>query len=84
MFCLFYDIIAKVLAAQRFSVSALLVAFGKCHERCGCVTFREIYEGGIGPERPPEPVSPSARQIDVHAELDRVVVDAASGEMAMV
>jgi hypothetical protein len=42
MFSAFYDIIAKVTAAQRFIALALFAAFGKCHERYGCVTFREI------------------------------------------
>jgi hypothetical protein len=42
MFLKFYDIIAKVIAAHRFVASALLVPFGKCHETCGCITFREI------------------------------------------
>jgi len=42
MFSLFYDILAEVIAAQRFPVWVLLVAFGKCHERCGYITFREI------------------------------------------
>jgi len=50
MFLLFYDIVAEVIAAQRSAASALLVAFGKCHERCGCVTFREIYKGCSTPE----------------------------------
>jgi hypothetical protein len=42
MFSTFHDIIAESTAAQRFAVSALLVTFAKCHETCGCVTFREI------------------------------------------
>jgi predicted aminopeptidase len=42
MFSVFYDIIAEVIAAQRFVAPVLLLAFGKCHETCGCVTFREI------------------------------------------
>ena len=44
MFSAFYDIIAKVIAAQRFPVLALLALARKCHETCGCVTFREICE----------------------------------------
>jgi hypothetical protein len=50
MFSYFYDIIAKVIAAQRFVALALLLGFGKCHETCGCVTFCEICEGCSAPE----------------------------------
>jgi hypothetical protein len=39
---IFYDIIAKVIAAQRFPALALLALARKCHEMCGYVTFREI------------------------------------------
>jgi hypothetical protein len=45
-----YDILAKAIAAQRLVASALLVAFGKCHERCGCVMFREIFDTRVTPE----------------------------------
>jgi hypothetical protein len=31
----FHDIIAKVIAAQRFPALALLVLARKCHETCG-------------------------------------------------
>jgi hypothetical protein len=44
---IFYDIIAKVIAAQRFTTRALLALARKCHETCGCVTFCDICEGGI-------------------------------------
>jgi hypothetical protein len=44
MFSTFYDIIAKVIAAQRFPALALLVGAQKCHEMCGCVTFCEIFD----------------------------------------
>jgi len=47
MKCLFYDIIAKVIAAQRFLASALSALARKCHETCGCVTFCDICEGCI-------------------------------------
>ena len=40
----FHDIIAKVIAAQRFPALALLVGAQKCHEMCGCVTFYEIFD----------------------------------------
>jgi hypothetical protein len=43
MFCCFYDIIAKVIAAQRFPALALLALDRKCHEMCGCVTFHDIF-----------------------------------------
>jgi hypothetical protein len=42
---IFYDIIAKVVAAQRFLALALLALGRKCHEMCGCVTFYEILGG---------------------------------------
>jgi hypothetical protein len=45
MFYLFYDIIEKAIAAQRFPASSLLVDAWKCHETCGYVTFCEILEG---------------------------------------
>ena len=45
MFLLFYDIIAKVIAAQRFLALVLLALARKCHEMCGYVTFCEILEG---------------------------------------
>jgi hypothetical protein len=45
MFSIFYDIIAKVIAAQRFPALALLVDARKCHEMCGCVTFYDILGG---------------------------------------
>jgi hypothetical protein len=35
MFCLFYDIIAEAIAAQRFPALALLALARKCHEMCG-------------------------------------------------
>jgi hypothetical protein len=38
-----YDIIAKVIAAQRFLALALLALGRKCHEMCGCVTFCDIF-----------------------------------------
>ena len=43
----FHDIIAKVIAAQRFLALALLVDARKCHETCGCITFCDICEGCI-------------------------------------
>jgi hypothetical protein len=43
MFYLFYDIIAEVIAAQRFPAWMLLVDARKCHEMCGYITFREIF-----------------------------------------
>jgi hypothetical protein len=43
MFYTIYDIIAKVIAAQRFFALALLVLVRKCHEMCGCVTFHDIF-----------------------------------------
>jgi hypothetical protein len=39
-----YDIIAEVIAAQRFSALALLALARKCHETCGYVTFCEIFD----------------------------------------
>jgi hypothetical protein len=45
MFCLFYDIIEKAIAAQRFPASSLLADAWKCHETCGYVTFCEICVG---------------------------------------
>jgi hypothetical protein len=45
MFCIFYDIIEKVIAAQQFPALALLVDARKCHETCGFVTFCEILGG---------------------------------------
>ena len=39
---IFYDIIAKVVAAQRFLALELLALGRKCHEMCGYVTFYEI------------------------------------------
>jgi hypothetical protein len=42
MFLLFYDIIAKVIAAQWFPALALSALARKCHEMCGYVTFCEI------------------------------------------
>jgi hypothetical protein len=44
MFLLFYDIIAKVIAAQRFLALELLALGRKCHEMCGYVTFCEIFD----------------------------------------
>jgi hypothetical protein len=41
----FHDIIAKVIAAQRFPALAPLALARKCHEMCGYVTFREILGG---------------------------------------
>jgi hypothetical protein len=41
----FYDIIAEAIAAQRFPAWTLLALTRKCHETCGCVTFREICVG---------------------------------------
>src|ERR1700692_2633157 len=35
----FYDILAEAIAAQRVSALMLLLAFGKCHDTYGCVTF---------------------------------------------
>jgi hypothetical protein len=46
MFLYFYDIIAEAIAAQRFPAWTLLALARKCHEMCGCVTFREI-SGGL-------------------------------------
>ena len=46
MFYTFYDIIAEVIAAQRFPTLALLALARKCHETCGYVTFCEI-SGGL-------------------------------------
>jgi hypothetical protein len=43
MFYLFYDIIAKVFAAQRFLALALLALARKCHEMCVYVTFCDIF-----------------------------------------
>jgi hypothetical protein len=43
MFYAIYDIIAKVIAAQRFAAWAVLVLARKCHETCGCVTFCDIF-----------------------------------------
>jgi hypothetical protein len=45
MKCLFYDIIGKAIAAQRFPASSLLADAWKCHETCGYVTFCEICVG---------------------------------------
>jgi hypothetical protein len=42
---LFYDIIAEIIAAQRFLTLVLLVLARKCHEMYGCVTFYDICEG---------------------------------------
>jgi hypothetical protein len=39
----FYDIIAEVIAAQRFLALALLALGRKCHEMCGYVTFCDIF-----------------------------------------
>jgi hypothetical protein len=39
----FYDIIAKVIAAQRFPALAFSALARKCHEMCGYVTFCEIF-----------------------------------------
>jgi hypothetical protein len=50
MFSIFYDIIAKIIAAQRFPALALLALARKCHETCGCVTFYEICVGCFSPE----------------------------------
>jgi hypothetical protein len=47
MFLLFYDIIEKAIAAQRFPALALLALARKCHEMRGCVTFHDICEGYI-------------------------------------
>jgi len=41
----FHDIIAKVIAAQRFPALALLALARKCHEMCGCITFYDILGG---------------------------------------
>jgi len=46
---IFYDIIAKVIAAQRFTTRALLALARKCHETCGCVAFHDICEGCFSP-----------------------------------
>jgi hypothetical protein len=45
MFSVFYDIIAKAIAAQCFLTLVLLALARKCHEMCGCVTFYDICEG---------------------------------------
>jgi hypothetical protein len=42
---LFYDIIANVIAAQRFVALALSALARKCHETYGYVTFYEICVG---------------------------------------
>jgi hypothetical protein len=65
MFSVFYDIIAKVIAAQRFPAWTLLALARKCHETCGCVTFCEIL-GGL--HYPPAVSRPS---------LDHLVIEQA-------
>jgi len=61
----FYDIIAEVIAAQRFVALALLALARKCHEMCGYVTFCEILGGLHHPPAVSPPhsiISSSSRQ----------------------
>jgi len=71
MFCCFYDIIAKVIAAQRFPALALLALGRKCHEMCVYVTFCEICEDCITLllSATPHSITSSARPISVLGTL---------------